>query len=276
MNETQIENVSPEKSDAADDEQKKWSDAMQNLQRIIEKSERKLVYFQNRVKQAQFMDRPNLRKIRAASAQISMHAAHLEALQSELRELERRYSGGIYLRQTKKSDLRRIWGWLNRPRIREILYPVSCTFDAFSLDCQNWITNPKTYAFSILIRRTKTLIGFLVFQSDADSVVVKLIVIQPDYRGRGYGIDALSQAVHFAFEELNAAYVTLQAPPDNDVALGCFEKAGFHYLGYTDDVKPYYTMEIDKDNWARGTTYNQSPAPQRLTVPLGEQIRIEL
>ena len=62
MNETQIRNERTETRDDVDDDPQKWADAIQNLLRIIERSEQKLGYFQNRVKQAQFMDRPNQRK----------------------------------------------------------------------------------------------------------------------------------------------------------------------------------------------------------------------
>ena len=62
MNETQIRNERTETRDDADADPKKWADAIQNLLRIIERSEQKLGYFQNRVKQAQYMDSPNQRK----------------------------------------------------------------------------------------------------------------------------------------------------------------------------------------------------------------------
>ncbi len=276
MNENRIGNVLPEKNDTTEDEKKKWLNAIENMQRIIKRSERKLVYFQNRVKQALFMERPNQRKVRAANAQIGWHAAHLEELQSELRELEYRYNGGIQLRQTEKNDIRRIWNLINRPGIREILYPGRVTFDTFQADSQNWITNPQFHILSILIQRTKTFIGFLILQSKADNVAVKLIVIQPDYRGRSYGADALDEAVHLAFEELGAVYVTGHVPPENHAALRCFEKARFHYIGYTDALKSHYTMEIYKDDWETGATSEQGTAPERLTVPLSELMRTGL
>ena len=93
MNGTQISGDRTETRDDANADLEKWADAINNLLRIIERSEQKLGYFQNRVKQAKFMDQPNQRKIRTAGAQIGMHSAQLEALRSELRQLERLYSG---------------------------------------------------------------------------------------------------------------------------------------------------------------------------------------
>ena len=86
MNETQIREEPTETRDDVDADPQKWEDAIQNLMRIIERSEQKLGYFQNRVKQAQFMDRPNQRMIRAAGAQVGAHSAQLEGLRSQLRQ----------------------------------------------------------------------------------------------------------------------------------------------------------------------------------------------
>ena len=66
MNETQIRNELTERRDDVNADPQKWANAIQNLLRIIERSEQKLGYFQNRVKQARFMDRPNQQKVRAA------------------------------------------------------------------------------------------------------------------------------------------------------------------------------------------------------------------
>lgn len=274
MNEPQSENVHPEKSGDADAEVKKWDEAIQNMHRIIEKSEQKLVYFQNRVKKAQYMARPNQRKVRAAGAQIGMHAAQLESLRSELRALERRRDGGILLLPTEQSELRRIWNWVNRPGLREILYPTRVSFDTFVADWHHWMTTANIHAFSIQLRRTKVLIGFLMLRRERDTTVVELVVIRPDYRARGYGTDVMHETVRLAFEELNAAHLTLQVPPDNGAALTCFEKTGLRYLGYADTVEPHYTMGLERDEWESGVAPERGAPPPRLTVPLQELMEL--
>ena len=276
MNEPQSENVHPEKNEDEYAEVKKWDEAIQNMHRIIERSEQKLFYFQNRVKKAQYMERPNQRKIRAAGAQIGMHAAQLESLYSELRELERRRDGGIRLLPTEQSELRRIWTWVNRPGLREILYPTRVPFDTFLADWHRWITESRTHAYSIQIRRTKVLIGFLLLRQEGDTAVVVLVVIQPAHRARGYGTDVMCEAVRLAFEELNATHLTLQVPADNDAALTCFEKTGLRYLSYTDEAVPGYTMGIERGEWESGVAPEQGAPPQRLTAPLQELMELGL
>ncbi len=276
MNEPQRENAGPEKSGDEDAEVKKWDEAIQNMHQIIEKSEQKLVYFQNQVKKARYMERPNQRKVRAAGAQIGMHAAQLESLHSELRELERRRGGGIRLSPTEKNELRRIWNWINRPGLREILYPARVPFETLAADWHHWLTVPHTHAFSIQIRRTKVLIGFLLLRCEGDAAVVVLVVIRPDYRGRGYGTDVMREAVRLAFEDLDATRITLQVPSDNDAALTCFENTGLRYLSYTDETEPHYTMGLDRGEWESGVAPDLGAPPPRLTAPLHELIELGL
>lgn len=268
MNETQIREDRTETRDDANADLRKWSDAINNLLRIIERSERKLGYFQNRVKQAKFMDQPNQRKIRTAGAQIGEHSAQLEGLRSELRQLERLYSGGIYLRNTTENELRQIWGWINRPGIRNLLYSARVSFETFLADWHGWAANAEMRTLAIEIQTTRLLIGFMLLQCDADTVTVKFVIIRPDYRARGYGTDTLIETIRYAFEELDAEHVTLQVSPDNGPALICFENAGFQYLSYTDTTRQAYSMGIERSEWMGDKVEDAQDVAPQLSAPL--------
>ena len=269
MNETQIRNERTERRDDVDADPQKWADAIQNLLRIIERSEQKLGYFQNRVKQAQFMDRPNQRKIRTAGAQVGAYSAQLEGLRSELYRLERLYSGGVHLRQTTENELRQIWGWINRPTIRKYLYAARVSFETFLADWRRWTAGQQTYALAIELRTTRLLVGFVLLQREEGTVTVKFVVIRPDYRARGYGTDTLVETAHYAFEQLGAEHITLQVSVDNGPALICFENAGFRYLGYTETSTQVYTMGIDRSEWEGDKPIDEEVASPRLSAPLG-------
>ena len=268
MNETQIREEQTETRDDANADLEKWADAINNLLRIIERSERKLGYFQNRVKQAKFMDQPNQRKIRTAGAQIGVHSAQLEGLRNELRHLERLYSGGICLRQTTENELRQIWGWINRPGIRHLLYTARVSFETFLEDWHHWVANTEMHTLAIEIRTTRLLIGFMLLQCDADTVTIRFVIIRPDYRARGYGTDTLIETVRYAFEVLGAEHVTLQVSPDNGPALICFENAGFQYLSYTDTTQQAYTMGIERSEWVGGKVVDEEDIAPQLSAPL--------
>ena len=268
MNETQIREELTETRDDVNADSQKWADAIQNLMRIIERSERKLGYFQNRVKQAQFMDRPNQRMIRTAGAQVGAYSAQLEGLRSELYQLERLHSGGVHLRQVAENELRRIWGWINRPGIRDVLYATRVSFETFLEDWRHWTENEQIHALAIEVRTTQLLIGFILLQCDADTVTLKCVVIRPDYRARGYGTDALLEALNYAFERLAAEYITLQVSPDNGPALICFENAGFQYLSYADTAEQAYTMGVERSEWTGEKAMDEETETPRLSTPL--------
>ena len=268
MNETQIREELTETRGDANADLQKWEDAIQNLMRIIERSEQKLGYFQNRVKQAQFMDRPNQRMIRAAGAQVGAHSAQLEGLRSQLRQLERLHGGGIHLRQVAENELRRIWGWINRPGVRKLLYATQVSFETFLEDWHRWIENERIQALAIEIRTTRLLIGFTLLHYGVDTVTLEFVIIRPDYRARGYGTDALLEVVRYAFEQLRAEHITLQVSPDNGPALICFENAGFQYLSYTDTAEQTYMMGIERSEWNGEKSIDEQSETPRLSTPL--------
>ena len=268
MNETQIRKERTGTRDDANADAQKWADAIQNLIRIIERSERTLGYFQKRVKRAQFMDHPNQRMVRAAGAQVGVHSAQLEGLRSELHQLERLHGGGIYLRQITENELRRIWGWINRPGIRRLLYTTQVPFETFVADWHRWMANEKMHALAIEIHNTRLLIGFVLLRSDVDTVTLEFVVIRPDYRARGYGTDTLLEVIRYTFEQLEAEHLTLQVSADNGPALICFEKAGFQYLSYTDTAEQVYTMGIERSEWTGGKVIDEQNAIPRLSTPL--------
>lgn len=268
MNETQIRKEPTETRDDANADLQKWEDAIQNLIRIIERSEQKLEYFQNRVKQAQFMDRPNQRMIRAAGAQVGAHSTQLEGLKSQLRQLERLQGGGIRLRQIAENELRRIWGWINRPGIRKLLYTTQVSFETFLEDWHRWMENERMHALAIEIRTTRLLIGFTLLRYGVDTVTLEFVIIRPDYRARGYGTDALLEVINYTFERLGAQHITLQVSPDNGPALICFENAGFQYLSYTDTAEQAYTMGIEHSEWSGEKSTDEQAETPRLSTPL--------
>ena len=268
MNETQIREERTETRDDGNADPQKWEDAIQNLMRIIERSEQKLGYFQNRVKQAQFMDRPNQRMIRAAGAQVGAHSAQLEGLRSQLRQLERLHGGGIHLREVAENELRRIWGWVNRPGIRNLLYATQVSFETFLEDWHRWIETEQMHALAIQIRTTRLLIGFALLHYGVGTVTLKFVIIRPDYRARGYGTDALLEVANYAFERLGAEHITLQVSPDNGPALICFENAGFRYLSYTETTEQGYTMGIERNDWSGEKSIDEHDEAPRLSTPL--------
>jgi len=72
-----------------------------------------------------------------------------------------------------------------------------------------------------------------LFRPDWKNRVVNfgIIIGEKIYWGQGYGSDATSSALLFAFRELNLNRVELEVFEDNLRAIRCYEKIGFQHEG---------------------------------------------
>ena len=222
------------------------------LRRIIEKNEQKLTYFQNRLKQSEFIDQPNQRLIGTAAGQADSFADQLAVLQIQLRELEKLYGGSVKLRTTEEQDLRRIWGWTNEPTLRSRLHTEFMSLHAYVDDWKRWLNDKNMQPFSI-DSPTGELIGFMLIRctgEDEKVATLEFIVIRPDCRYQGYGTEAMQQAIDLAFEHLGVDTFGLQVDVDNYAALLCFEKCGLECIdqGRHGSLE-CYRMEMRREFW---------------------------
>ena len=222
------------------------------LRRIIEKNEQKLTYFQNRLKQSEFIDQPNQRLIGTAAGQADSYTDQLAILQTQLRELEKFYGDSIKLRTTEERDLRRTWGWTNEPTLRNHLRTEFMPFHAYVDNWHRWLAEEDTHPLSIDLPSGE-LVGFILIRCNGEDekvATLEFIVIRPDCRYQGYGIEATQQAIDLAFEHLSVDAFGLQVGVDNYGAFLCFERCGLECI----DQQRYgnlesYRMEIRREVW---------------------------
>lgn len=222
------------------------------LRRIIEKNEQKLTYFQNRLKQAEFIDLPNQRLIGTAAGQADSYTDQLAILRTQLRELERLYGGSLKLRTTEERDLRRTWGWTNEPALRDRLRTEFVAFQAYVDNWHRWLADEDTHPFSIDLPSAE-LAGFMLIRctgKDRKTATLEFIVIRPDCRYHGYGTEAVQQAIDLAFEHLGVDSFQLQVGIDNYGAFLCFERCGLEYIdqGRYGGLECYH-MEMQREVW---------------------------
>ena len=229
------------------------SQVIDKLRRIIEKNEQKLTYFQNRLKQAEFIDRPNQRLIGTAAGQADSYADQLGILQTQLRELEQLYGGGLKLRTTEERDLRRTWGWTNEPALRNRLHTEFMPFQTYVDNWHRWLTNEDTHPFSIDLPSGE-LVGFILIKctdgGNWKTATLEFIVIRPDCRYQGYGTEAMQQVIDLVFRHLGVDAFDLQVGIDNYGAFLCFERCGLEYIdqGHYGNLE-CYRMETRREVW---------------------------
>jgi ribosomal protein S18 acetylase RimI-like enzyme len=222
------------------------------LRRIIEKNEQKLTYFQNRLKQSEFIDQPNQRLIGTAAGQADSYTDQLAILQTQLRELEKLYGGSVKLRTTEERDLRRTWGWTNEPTLRNRLRTEFMPFHAYVDNWHRWLADEYTHPLSVDLPSGE-LVGFMLIRctgEDEKVATLEFIVIRPDCCYQGYGAEATQQAIDLAFEHLGVDAFELQVGVDNYAAFLCFERCGLECI----DQGRYgslecYRMEMRREVW---------------------------
>jgi RimJ/RimL family protein N-acetyltransferase len=91
-----------------------------------------------------------------------------------------------------------------------------------------------SYLFAIRTLDTDAIIGFVqidgIMQNHA-SAWIAIGIGEVGYRGRGYGYEAMTLALQFAFDEVNLHRVQLTVFSYNDNAIALYEKLGFQREG---------------------------------------------
>jgi RimJ/RimL family protein N-acetyltransferase len=94
--------------------------------------------------------------------------------------------------------------------------------------------DPNRIEFSLRTVEGDKLIGFVALHTIEWNNRAALLAIgigDPDYRGKGYGADALRLILRYAFNELNLYRVGLDVIGNNVQAIRAYEKVGFRREG---------------------------------------------
>ena len=84
---------------------------------------------------------------------------------------------------------------------------------------------------------------------------VGIAIMEREYRGQGYGTEALRQAVNYAFTELGLTLLGLTVFPSNQRAIRAYEKVGFRktavlkdsWLLPSGEYADMWLMELSRD-----------------------------
>jgi len=99
--------------------------------------------------------------------------------------------------------------------------------------------SPNSVVFHLRTLEDDRLIGFVAIDTIEWNNQVGLLAIgigEPDYRGRGYGADALRLILRYAFDELNLHRVGLDVIANNAQAIQAYERVGFKQEGIQRDA----------------------------------------
>ena len=139
-----------------------------------------------------------------------------------------------FLRAPELEDVRIISAWLNdreANKFLQVVYPVSKRYaDSFVMEADE----DKSKKVFIIDNEDRKPIGIIAMSSirwESRCCEIGIAIYDRNYRGKGYGRDALSTALRFAFEDMNLHLVYLQVDESNEEARRLYSSLNFEYEG---------------------------------------------
>lgn len=140
----------------------------------------------------------------------------------------------IRLRAIERSDIPAFVRWFNDPEVRKYLrmyMPLSQAQE------ERWFET-QLQDQSSLIFGIETLDGKLIGNIGLHNITWKdrnaylgITIGEKNYWGQGYGADAITTLLNFAFTQMNLHRVFLTVYEYNQRAIRCYEKCGFKHEG---------------------------------------------
>jgi len=143
----------------------------------------------------------------------------------------------VRLRPTEPEDRDRYYDWINDEEVKEYLgnrYYFSRMAEA------EWLAErskkPLSYdnihfAVDTLDGRHIGSLGFHETVADDRKATLGVMIGDKEFWSQGYGTDAITTLLRFAFDELNLHRVDLHVDERNGRAIACYRKCGFQEEG---------------------------------------------
>ncbi|NLF14059.1 MAG: GNAT family N-acetyltransferase [Anaerolineaceae bacterium] len=104
----------------------------------------------------------------------------------------------------------------------------------FSPEAYSQMAGPNSIEFRLRTLEDDRLVGFVALHTiewNNRAAMLAIGIGEADYRGKGYGADALRLILRYAFDELNLERVGLDVIANNQAAMRAYERTGFRREG---------------------------------------------
>ncbi|MGB4661672.1 MAG: GNAT family protein [Mobilitalea sp.] len=166
----------------------------------------------------------------------------------------------LRLRPFKICDAKDLLSWVQEERVfsmwcaNKFEYPL--TENQIKAYKEIYDADEKGWMLSALNESGK-VVGHLLMRNadyEKESIHFGFIIVDPSYRGKGYGKEMVKLALRYAFEILHMKHATLGVYANNEAAHNCYKAVGFVDQEYFEDFFPYkdekwglYTMQADQE-----------------------------
>lgn len=141
----------------------------------------------------------------------------------------------LYYREITEADTDMVLKWRNSDAVRaNFIYQPLITRE----EHLNWLATKvatgRVIQFIMVEKETETPVGSVYLQGidkEAEKAEYGIFIGEESARGKGYGTEAATAMIQYAFEELHMHKLSLRVLEKNTQAIRSYEKAGFHIEG---------------------------------------------
>jgi RimJ/RimL family protein N-acetyltransferase len=162
-----------------------------------------------------------------------------------------RISGGLVnLRPISREDLPRRVEWLNDEETVRLFtgFPLDRAYDMF--DAERWRQTTELDPLT-LVWVIETKDGRHIGDVDMHDISrsegrarLTILIGDRDYWGKGFGTDALTNMLKYAFDDLGLSAINLRVCDFNRRAIRCYEKCGFEQIESTARIPGWQPGDI--------------------------------
>ncbi|QUI24225.1 GNAT family N-acetyltransferase [Vallitalea pronyensis] len=170
----------------------------------------------------------------------------------------------IHLTEFKESDISRLVSWV--PSERFLLqftgraYALSTLAEQLKGDIHRMISKKDMMLYNIV--HEKNTIGHMqllrINREDKTGAIGRIIIGDPNARGKGYGTLAIRNALHIAFDDIGLEKVLLRVYDFNAGAIKCYKNIGFRIIEKLEKKVEFnghhwgcYVMAINKEEFEK-------------------------
>ena len=119
------------------------------------------------------------------------------------------------------------------------------------------LSDSNRLAFAVVETNTENTIGHAeIYLGKETTYLARILIGEPQFRGRGIGREIVSQLLDYAFRKLNRTNVELNVFDWNSAAINCYENAGFIVNPNKSTERSFngktwiaLNMTIDREKW---------------------------
>jgi RimJ/RimL family protein N-acetyltransferase len=138
------------------------------------------------------------------------------------------------LRAIEREDIPIFVRWFNDPEVRkylEMYLPMSVAEEEQWFEAHLKDDTSRIFGIETEEGRLIGNIGLHNLDWKNRNALLGIVIAEREYWGRGYGTDAVTTLLDFAFNEMNLHRVSLFVYEFNERAVRCYEKCGFRHEG---------------------------------------------